>query len=62
MQIRAIDFDVISIETKPGEILTIKQDEGGLRIRTASSSFLLADGYLVEHVESGKVKLKRKEK
>ncbi len=62
MQIRAIDFDVISIETKPGEILSVRQRDDGVFIKTNTSSFLIQGGYLIEHVEDNHVKLKPKEK
>jgi hypothetical protein len=62
MEIRAIDLDVISIETKQGEIITLRRKGDGVFIKTRTSSFLIDGGYLVEHVEDNNVKLKRKEK
>ncbi len=59
MQIRAIDTDIITIETKPGEIISIKPDGDGLLIKTRNSSFLIQGGYLVKHIEDNQIKLKK---
>ncbi len=54
MQIRAIDLDVISIETREGEIISLTRKGDGVFIKTRTSSFLIDGGYLVRHVEDGK--------
>ena len=55
MQIRAVDIDVITIETKPGEIISIRQNEDGIKIKTVTSSFLIRDGRLAAAIEKGQL-------
>jgi hypothetical protein len=44
MQIKAVALDVIHIEINPGELVSIEDAEGGLKIKTATSAFFLKGG------------------
>lgn len=60
MQIRALDNDVITIEADSGEMISVKQFEKAIKIKTKNSILMIQGGAVIEHIRNNKILIKRK--